>query len=330
MVKLAVINEYPLSDDDFVDTLIRSARTHDIGATVARFFLRFIGTVPAIGQLISVFVGSPICAYINKKETLKFGKNILKEYNLDYEIRNTFSIFSVIKKVFPWIIIVALLGYMYFYMHNENKITSIKNSNITISTDTVKSNGSLANSLGEITANTNLLIEKFKNNVKENNDNQFTEYYKMLEQKSFDINSYENGEGQVLYNKESLLKELKKESIEFTDNKKQKEIILSAYPFYKFGYYDYARGFEINYEYLTQQFSQYLSEQWISYLLLMQEQQQDIHTVQPNADEIDISFCMKWQNKLEVFLTSYPNFYLKNDIEYEINGYKDTLKKMGY
>lgn len=331
MVKLAVINEYPLSDDDFVDTLIRSARTHDMGATIARFLLRFIGTIPAIGQLISVFVGSPICAYINKKETLKFGRTILKEYNLDYEIRNTFSIFSVIKKAFPWIIILALLGYIYFYKNNEIKTNVAHNNNIEItSQEMISSDNALISSLQEITKTQKALIEEFKNNTKENNDIKFTTFYKMLEKKFIDINFYKNGDSNTMYDREGLVKELKKENIEYTDNKKQKEIVISAYPIYKFGYYDSARGFEINYEYLIQQFNQYLSEQWVSYLLLMQEQQQDMHKLQPNEDEIDISFCMKWQNKLEVFLTTYPNFYLKEDIEKEIDAHKNNLKMMGY
>ena len=331
MVKLAVINGYPLSDDDFVDTLIRSARTHDIGATVARFFFRFIGTIPAIGQLISVFVGSPICAYINKKETWKFGRNILKEYSLDYEIINTFSIFSAIKKGFPWIIIIALLGYIYFYKNNEIKTNIFSNTNAKIvSSELIKSNNTLISSLQEITKTQKALLEEFKNNTKENNDKKFTTFYKMLEKNFIDINFYKNGDVDAMYDKESLIKELKKGNAEFTDNKKQKEIVILAYPIYKFGYYDSARGFEINYEYLIQQFNQYLSEQWISYLLLMQEQIKDLHNIQPNADEIDISFCMKWQNKLEVFLTTYPDFYLKEDIEKEIGTYKDNLQRMGY
>lgn len=50
----------------------------------------------------------------------------------------------------------------------------------------------------------------------------------------------------------------------------------------------------------------------------MKEQELDTHNLQVNADDVDSSFCMKWKNKLETFITTYPDFYLKNDINKEI------------
>jgi hypothetical protein len=122
MVKLAVINDYPLDDDDFVDTIIKSAKNHDIGGIVWRFFLRLTGSIPFIGQIISISIGGFICAYINKKETMKFGKIILKEYNLDYDIKNTETPFKTFLKIAPWVIIIVLILFIYFNMIKNNGV----------------------------------------------------------------------------------------------------------------------------------------------------------------------------------------------------------------
>ena len=187
----------------------------------------------------------------------------------------------------------------------------------------------LTSNLKNITLELNNLIVEFKNNSKKQNDKNFTDFYKKLQQKSIDIRTYTINDITYFYEKEQLLQELEKESIKFSDNKQTKEIILTNYPIFKFGYYEFARGFEVNYEYLISQVKPYLSEQWISYLLLMKEQNLDTHKLQPNADEIDSSFCMKWKNKLETFLTTYPDFYLKDDIKKEIESYKEALKSIG-
>ena len=187
----------------------------------------------------------------------------------------------------------------------------------------------LASNLENITSELNNLIETFKNNSKEENDKNFVDFYKKLQQKSVDVRTYTINDVTYFYEKEELVKELEKESIKFSDNKQTEDIILTDYPIFKFGYFEYARGFEINYEYLISQFKPYLSEQWISYLLLMKEQEIDTHTLQPNDDGVDSSYCMKWENKLETFITTYPDFYLKDDIKTEIEGYQESLKSIG-
>ena len=187
----------------------------------------------------------------------------------------------------------------------------------------------LNSNLKNITLELNSLIEKFKNNSKEENDKNFVDFYKKLQQKSVDVRTYTINDVTYFYEKEELVKELEKESIKFSDNKQTEDIILTDYPIFKFGYFEYARGFEINYEYLISQFKPYLSEQWISYLLLMKEQELDTHTLQPNDDGVDSSYCMKWENKLETFITTYPDFYLKDEINNEIEGYHESLKSIG-
>lgn len=187
----------------------------------------------------------------------------------------------------------------------------------------------LASNLKNITLELNSLIEKFKNNSKEENDKNFADFYKKLQQKAIDIRTYTINDITYFYEKDQLLQELEKENIKFSDNKQAKEIILTDYPILKFGYYEYTRGFEVNNEYLISQFKPYLSEQWISYLLLMNEQELDRHKLQTSDDGVDSSFCMKWKNKLETFLTTYPDFYLKDDIKKEIESYKEALKSIG-
>ena len=61
----------------------------------------------------------------------------------------------------------------------------------------------------------------------------------------------------------------------------------------------------------------------------MNEQELDRHKLQTSDDGVDSSFCMKWKNKLETFLTTYPDFYLKDDIKKEIESYKEALKSIG-
>ncbi len=116
MVKLAVINDYPLDDDDFVDTIIKSAKHHDLGGTILKFFLRLIGLIPFIGQIISIVIGGFTCAFINKKETLKFGNNILKEYNVNYKINTAETTFDTFIKITPWIINVILILFICFLL----------------------------------------------------------------------------------------------------------------------------------------------------------------------------------------------------------------------
>ena len=187
----------------------------------------------------------------------------------------------------------------------------------------------LASNLENITLELNSLIEKFKNGSKEKNDKNFADFYKKLQQKVIDIRTYTINDITYFYEKDQLLQELEKENIKFSNNRQTEEIILTDYPIFKFGYFETARGFEVNNEYLISQFKPYLSEQWISYLLLMKEQELDTHNLQPNADDVDSSFCMKWKNKLETFLTTYPDFYLKDDIKKEIENYKEALKSIG-
>ena len=190
-------------------------------------------------------------------------------------------------------------------------------------------NNTLTANLGSITSELNSLVETFKNNSKKDNDKNFVDFYKKLQQKAVDIRTYTINNVTYFYEKEELLKELEKENIKFSDNKQTEEIILNDYPIFKFGYFETTRGFEVNNEYLISQFKPYLSEQWISYLLLMNEQELDRHKLQTSDDGVDSSFCMKWKNKLETFLTTYPDFYLKDDIKKEIESYKEALKSIG-
>jgi hypothetical protein len=84
--------------------------------------LRLTGSIPFIGQIISISIGGFICAYINKKETMKFGKIILKEYNLDYDIKNTETPFKTFLKIAPWVIIIVLILFIYFNMIKNNGV----------------------------------------------------------------------------------------------------------------------------------------------------------------------------------------------------------------
>ena len=192
-----------------------------------------------------------------------------------------------------------------------------------IDSNSLKSN--FENTIAEL----NNLIEKFKNDSKEENDKNFADFYKKLRQKAIDIRTYTINDITYFYEKDQLLQELEKESIKFSNNKQTEEIILNDYPIFKFGYFETTRGFEVNYEYLISQVKPYLSEQWISYLLLIKEQELDRHKLQTSDDGVDSSFCMKWKNKLETFLTTYPDFYLKDDIKKEIESYKEALKSIG-
>lgn len=237
-------------------------------------------------------------------------------------------VFKLIRYFIAFVLtyVVINLGLALFKVElNVEHIGSSKANN-----EQVKSiNNTLTANLESITSELNSLIELFKNNSKEDNDKKFADFYKKLQQKAVDIRTYTINDVTYFYEREELLKELEKENIKFSDNKQAREITLTNYPILKFGYFEYARGFEVNHEYLISQFTPYLSEQWTSYLLLMKEQELDTHNLQPNADDVDSSFCMKWKNKLETFITTYPDFYLKNDINKEIEGYHESLKSIG-
>mgnify|MGYP001091387722 CR=1 FL=1 len=86
MVKLAIVNDYPLSGDNFLDTLIRSAKNHGAAGIIVKLLLRLSGVCPVIGQLFTLFIGTPLCLLINKNGTIKFGKTLLKEYDVHCDI----------------------------------------------------------------------------------------------------------------------------------------------------------------------------------------------------------------------------------------------------
>lgn len=105
MIKLAVINDYPLSNDDFLDTLIKSAKSHGIAGVVTKFALRSADACPFVGQLFTLLIGIPLCMNINRSETFKFGKSLLREYDINYDIKDfPISIWGVL-----WLIIALIV-----------------------------------------------------------------------------------------------------------------------------------------------------------------------------------------------------------------------------
>jgi len=298
-------------------------------------------TIATFLILLTFFIVEKIISKIKDEELVEFNKNVelfdifTGIFEIECYISSIYKIFitTILIIVSAVILNTGIIGTRFLNnsLCNKYNICILKNSNSKNQNliEAKNSNYSLITNFDNITSELNGLIESFKNNSKEDNDKKFADFYKKLQQTSVDIRTYTVNDVTYFYEREELLKELEKENIKFSDNKQTKEITLTDYPILKFGYFEYARGFEVNNEYLISQFTPYLSEQWTSYLLLMKEQELDTHNLQPNADDVDSSFCMKWKNKLETFITTYPDFYLKNDINKEIEGYHESLKSIG-
>lgn len=127
MVKLAVINDYPLSSDNFIDTLVRSAKSHGAAGIITKLLLRLTGVCPVIGQIFTLLIGTPLCFLINKNETIKFGKTLLKEYDIRYDIEGfQFTLQNVLLFIITLILIgfASLGAYKMFFNNTNPKLNS--------------------------------------------------------------------------------------------------------------------------------------------------------------------------------------------------------------
>ncbi len=121
MIKLAVINEYPLSNDDFLDTLVKSAKSHGVAGIVVKFALRSADFCPIVGQLFTFLIGIPLCMHINRNETFKFGKSLLQEYDVNYDINDfSVSLLSILWFIIALVIIGLVSLKAYAILFNAN------------------------------------------------------------------------------------------------------------------------------------------------------------------------------------------------------------------
>ncbi len=122
MVKLAVINDYPLSSDNFIDTLVRSAKSHGAAGIITKLLLRLTGVCPAVGQIFTLLIGTPLCFLINKNETIKFGKTLLKEYDIRCDIEGfQFTLQNVLLSIIALILVgFASLGAYTVFFNGAN------------------------------------------------------------------------------------------------------------------------------------------------------------------------------------------------------------------
>ncbi len=126
MIKLAVINEYPLSNDDFVDALVKSAKSHGIAGVIVKFALRSADFCPIVGQLFTLLIGIPLCMHINRNETFKFGKSLLQEYDVNYDIKDfSISLWSILWFIIALVIVglVSLKAYTILFDTNMPDIS---------------------------------------------------------------------------------------------------------------------------------------------------------------------------------------------------------------
>ncbi len=319
MVKLAVINNYPFSDDDFVDTLIVSARTHHLGCTIAKCFLRLLGTIPIAGQLITLTFGCAICNYMNKKETIKFGKNILKEYNLDYEVYSNDNWAGTIKKIFPYLLLIVLVARVcvFFWAHSDNNEPIDNGLQQETQVDNAQKDPIIAYlKIQNVNTQAQEMYEYFKTHTQEENDLKFAEFYK---------NNFHN----ITYpfdNPKELKSFLKSINIEFNDN--NNSLSITSVPLFTYSYNkEIDSSFIPNYSYLSDLCKNYVSEDVIKFLDLMQDFCHDAENLGDYLDNENASKTLveKWVNKWKVFIYENPDFCLKNEINEQIQSGLEIL-----
>lgn len=204
--------------------------------------------------------------------------------------------------------------------------TTVDNSYKTITQNVLKQ-GSALEMLNTINQEEKDLAEFFvKNQSTSDNDKIFALFFKDLI--AFQDNMYSQRDKQdVAITKIMDLNNIKLKNEGFNEKTKQtvnRIIAPNTSLVYLDTSQDWFTGVRINYDYIIEKYSKYLSTQWQEYLRLARDESIDYSLGAWYDDEHWGEIYVRLVNKWEKFLKQYPDFYLKDKIKENINGIKET------